>query len=113
MTNLKPKVTPTDYESAERAHEKYGDTTLCYATTFAKEASAYVIRHHGTAIVTYHPDGTIYLFGNGWASQTTADRMHRFTPSNVAVWCRKGTLGVEVDGTRVGSAKYGLTVYHA
>jgi hypothetical protein len=50
------------------------------------------------------------LNANGWASRTTADRMHRFTPANVRVNNRKGTLTVTVNDIVVGDATYGITI---
>jgi hypothetical protein len=113
MSNLSPKFTPTDYESAKRIHDAHGDIhNLCYATEFvgSERLKYYAILHHGTTIVMYRPNGDIVLNANGWASRTTADRMHRFTPANVRVNNRKGTLTVTVNDIVVGDATYGITI---
>lgn len=112
MSNLAPKHTPTDYDSARKILDAKGKSAipLCYATQLMRNANGYAIVHHNTFIVTWHPNGTITLNGAGWASRTTADRMHRFTPSNVRVNNRKGTLTVTVDDVVVGDATFGITI---
>jgi hypothetical protein len=111
VSNLSPKFTPTTFDEARRLHEKHGDTTLCYATKFVKvDESAYSIIHHQTVIVTWFDNGKILLSGDGWASRTTADRMHRFTPHNVRVSARQGTLTVTLNDRVIGNATYGLVL---
>lgn len=113
MSNLAPKYTPQSFEAAKRILDNAGKSaiTLCYATQLMHTALGYAIVHHDTPIVTFIEDGSIYLNADGWASRTTADRMHRFTPPNVRVNSRKGRLGVELNGTDIGDASYGLTIH--
>ncbi len=114
MSNLSPKYTPTTYADAKRILDLKGKSaiTLCYATSLVRfHADAYAIIHHNTAIVIWRSNGDISLSGDGWASRTTADRMHRFTPPNVQVNSRQGRLNVVVDGMLdPDNAAYGLTI---
>lgn len=113
MSNLSPKFTPRTYADARKVLTDAGKSRipLCYATALQHNANGYAIYHHDTAIVTWHADGSITLTGNGWASQTTANRMRHFTPHNVRVNARKGTLTVTVDDVVVGDATCGLTIH--
>lgn len=111
MSNLSPKFTPRTYGDAHDILDNRDEVKLCYETVLTNGVGdGPTIRHHRTHIVTWHADGSITLNGNGWASRTTADRMHRFTPANVRVNSRRGRLGVEVNGVDVGDASYGLTI---
>lgn len=113
MSNLSPKFTPRTYADAHDilTTRDYKPLTLCYETTLHRgTGDGPAIRHHTTDIVTWHADGSITLNGGGWASRTTSDRMHRFTPPNVRVNARKNTLAVTVDDVVIGDATYGLTI---
>lgn len=113
MSNLNPKFTPTTYGEAHDILDDRNrkDARLCYETFLTNGVGdGPAIRHHNTNIVTWHADGSITLNGGGWASRTTADRMHRFTPANVRVNNRKGTLTVTVDDVVIGDAAYGVTI---
>ena len=114
MSNLAPKFTPQSFRAARKILDakRTSAMTLCYATTLIRTyAGEYAIVHHNTSIVTFHADNSITLNGSGWASRTTADRMHRFTPPNVRVNSRKNRLGVELNGTDIGDATFGLTIH--
>ncbi len=115
MSNLSPRHTPTTYAEAHDILDNARDHSrvpLCYATELTNgTGDGPTIVHHRTAIVTYLPDGSVRLDGGGWASRTTADRMHRFTPHGVRVNNRRGRLGVEIDGVGdIGDAAYGLDI---
>jgi hypothetical protein len=118
MSNLSPKYTPRTYAEARSILDNAGKSAipLCYETRLVQgmfggaPGVTIAIQHHSTAIVVFRPDGSIRLDGRGWASRTTADRMHRFTPQNVRVNNRKGTLTVTVDDVVVGDATYGITI---
>jgi len=106
MSNLKPRYTPTSYGEAVRilANRGRSRVVLCYATHLQDDASGPAIYHHGSRIIQYAPNGDITLYGYGWATRTTADRMHRFTPAWVRVNSRRARLGVEIDGRDIGDA---------
>lgn len=42
---------------------------------------AIAVVFHYTAVVTYHRDGTFTIFGGGWNSPTTKNRISEFSPS--------------------------------
>ena len=112
MSNLAPKYTPTTFSEAKAILDAKNKSAipLCFATQLMHTALGYAIVHHDTPIVTFIQNGEIYLNADGWSSRTTADRMHRFTPSNVRVNNRKGTLTVTVDDVVVGDATFGITI---
>lgn len=53
-------------------------------TTLRKIGETYVIRFHATDIVTFS-EGHATLRSGGYASMTTAQRLHQYTPQSVRV----------------------------
>lgn len=85
MSNLNPKHTLTTYGAAHDVLGNRDSVRLCYETSLTNgTGDGPTIRHHRTDIVTWHRDGTITLNGGGWTSQTTANRMRKFTPAQCA-----------------------------
>ena len=81
MSNLKFKHDVNSYEEAKALYEQ-GVSDLCYNTYLAKHHEDFVVMHHSTAIVTFHPDGSTTLNG-AWVSATTANRLHHYKPEIV------------------------------
>lgn len=80
------------YRDAERWAESHrprgGPWKLAHNTYLIRAGDAYVVRFHGTDVVTYYPDGRVRLNSGGWRTYTTKRRLNMFGP--VPVWAERG-----------------------
>lgn len=97
MSNLQlPNV--TDLDSAREFLGNRQSARLGHNTTIRRGLGGDVIvTYHATDIVTYANDGTIILQANGWVTATTANRLHKLTPTNVRVGRKLGDFRVTLD----------------
>ncbi len=84
----------TNFASAQRFLGARSARTLCYATTLQCDAAhggtVITVRHHGSPIIQYLPNGQIMIRNAGWMSRTTSWRLHHMTPYEVRVSSAKG-----------------------
>lgn len=59
-----------------------------------KRGENYIIRLYQTDIVTYYPDGSVFLNIRGWATNATASALHAMSP--FTCWKRGGQLIVSL-----------------
>lgn len=104
-----------DIESHTSALRVLGNKSarkIGYKTLLVQEAGCIAVFHHSTPIIRYYPDGSITLNNGGWASSTTAQRMHRLTPLNVRVFIKQYEMFVQVDGGVLGHLGLGPITIH-
>ena len=102
MSNLKFKANVTDFASADKFLGNADERVLGYNTRVRRvDSETIAVRYHETDIVTYAPDFTLLDCG-GWATVTTANRLHMLTPGHVRFNKRGESLlatVTESDGT--------------
>ena len=82
--------------TARNGVRKLANNTYLHAVTGAPDREGnsygkpgdYVVRYHGTDVVTIHADGTFTLNSGGWYTYTTKDRISRFSPARI--WSERG-----------------------
>lgn len=50
----------------------------------------YHVRLHATRVVTFHPNGNVWLDSGGWRTVTTKERFNRYLPHGYGVWSDGG-----------------------
>lgn len=67
---------PTDHTAAARLLNGSGTRPIAHNTWLSQRADGIALGYHGTAILTYRPDGTIVLHPRGWYTRTTMRRLN-------------------------------------
>lgn len=81
MSNLKFKHDVNSYEEASALYA--GEPVLlAHNTWLDRGADDYMVIHHHTPIIRFHPDGSATIDA-AWVSSTTANRLHHYKPTMV------------------------------
>ena len=89
MSNLKFAATVQSHADALKFLGGRDSKRLAYETRVeSHEDGSASVYHHGTAIITYSPDGTIHGNNGGYHSSTTRNRLHALIPSGYRVFQR-------------------------
>lgn len=65
---------------------KVGHETYVERRSRQGDKDAFAIRYHSTDIITFEPDGTIYLKTNGWYTRNTKQRLRDYLPDGYKVY---------------------------
>lgn len=75
-----------DYRSADKALGQKDSKVIGNNTKLVRNVNGSIsVTLHGHEIIRYNRGGTISLSSAGYTTDTTKDRLNRYTPSNVSV----------------------------
>lgn len=90
-----------DYKSADQVLGSKTSKVIGNNTELRRKSNGRItVLLHDNRIITYYPDNVTELFAAGYRSNTTKDRLNRYTPSQYSINQRSGTWYLFKNGER-------------
>jgi hypothetical protein len=96
MANFRGNV--QDYATAEaflagKNERKLAHNTIVHRYSMSPEEGAIAVFYHRTPIVTYYPNGIVFLNTGGWETATTKERIRKLLPPGFYLDVRNSERG--------------------